>query len=77
MRDFFFLIPVSIALGVAGLMAFLWSLRRGQYDDLDGAAERILYGEDVPLQPPLSTAGKDEDRYGRDPAGQPRSKHSR
>ena len=37
-----YLIPVSIFLGLVGLGAFLWSLRSGQYDDLDGAAERIL-----------------------------------
>lgn len=36
------LIPLSLALGGIGLAAFLWSLRAGQYDDLDGAAERIL-----------------------------------
>ena len=42
MTDFFFLIPVALALGAAGLGAFMWSLRSGQYDDLDGAAERIL-----------------------------------
>lgn len=49
MSDFFYLIPVALALGVAGLAAFLWSLRNGQYDDLDGAAERILFDEDAPL----------------------------
>lgn len=42
MPDFFYLIPVMVALGAAGLAAFLWSLGNGQYDDLDGAAERIL-----------------------------------
>jgi cbb3-type cytochrome oxidase maturation protein len=36
------LIPIGIVMGVAGLVAFLWSLRTGQYEDLDGAAERIL-----------------------------------
>lgn len=49
MSDFFYLIPVALALGAAGLAAFLWSLRNGQYDDLDGAAERILFDDDVPL----------------------------
>ena len=52
MRDFFFLIPVALALGAAGLGAFLWSLRSGQYDDLDGAAERILFDDDSPLKGP-------------------------
>jgi len=49
MSDFYFLIPVALALGAAGLAAFLWSLRNGQYEDLDGAAERILFDEDRPL----------------------------
>ncbi|MBT4689251.1 MAG: cbb3-type cytochrome oxidase assembly protein CcoS, partial [Rhodospirillaceae bacterium] len=33
-------------LGLLGLAAFLWALRTGQFDDLDGAAERILYDDD-------------------------------
>lgn len=49
MSDFFFLIPISLALGLAGLVLFLWSLKNGQYEDLDGASERILYDDDMPL----------------------------
>jgi len=41
-----YLIPVALFLGVAGLVGFLWSVRSGQYDDLDGAAWRILDDED-------------------------------
>jgi cbb3-type cytochrome oxidase maturation protein len=41
-----FTIPVAIGLGLLGLLAFLWSLRSGQYDDLDGAAERIIEDDD-------------------------------
>ena len=52
MSDFFFLIPVALVLGAAGWLAFLWSLRSGQYEDLDGAAERILFDDDVPLKEP-------------------------
>ena len=37
-----------------GLGAFLWALRSGQFDDLDGAAERILYDEDDELDPTRS-----------------------
>lgn len=49
MSALIYLIPVALALGLAGLGAFLWSLRSGQYDDLQGAAERILDdGEDRP-----------------------------
>jgi cbb3-type cytochrome oxidase maturation protein len=50
MSDFYYLIPIALVLGVAGLLAFLWSLRSGQYEDLDGAAERILFDDDVPLK---------------------------
>ena len=49
MNDFLYLVPVALVLGIAGLLAFLWSLRSGQYDDLDGAAERILFEDDVPM----------------------------
>lgn len=43
-----FLIPVALALGGLGLVAFLWSLKSGQYDDLDGAGWRILSDDDLP-----------------------------
>lgn len=52
MKDFFYLIPISIALGLAGLGLFLWSLKNGQYEDLDGASERILYDDDRPSKEP-------------------------
>ena len=37
---------LALLLGGAALVAFLWSLRSGQYDDLDGAAERILLDDE-------------------------------
>ena len=37
-----YLIPAALGLGFLGLAGFLWSLKSGQYDDLDGAAVRIL-----------------------------------
>jgi len=42
-----YLVPMALALGLLGLAAFLWSLRSGQYDDLDGAALRILGDDDI------------------------------
>ncbi|MFU7529325.1 cbb3-type cytochrome oxidase assembly protein CcoS [Qipengyuania sp. ASV99] len=36
------LIPIALLMGAAGLVAFLWSMRSGQYEDMDGAAARIL-----------------------------------
>jgi len=50
MIDFFFLVPIAIGLGLAGLASFMWTLKNGQYDDLEGAAARIMIeGEDGPL----------------------------
>ena len=43
-----FLIPVALFLGLTGLVAFIWSVRSGQFDDPDGAAARILVDEDRP-----------------------------
>jgi len=43
-----FLIPIALGLGLLGLGAFLWSLKSGQYDDMDGAAERILFDDETP-----------------------------
>ena len=42
-----YLLPVALLLGLIGLAAFLWSLKSGQYDDLDGAAQRILFDDDA------------------------------
>jgi cbb3-type cytochrome oxidase maturation protein len=42
------LITASLFLGGCGLAIFLWSLRTGQYEDLDGAANRILFDHDHP-----------------------------
>ncbi|TCT06136.1 cbb3-type cytochrome oxidase assembly protein CcoS [Aquabacter spiritensis] len=47
MNVLIYLVPLALALGVAGLFAFLWCLRAGQYEDLDGAARRILSDEDI------------------------------
>lgn len=40
------LIPIALCMGLIGLVAFFWALRRGQFSDLDGAAARILIEED-------------------------------
>ncbi len=47
MNVLLYLVPMALALGGAGLAAFLWSMRAGQYDDLDGAAVRVLSDDDV------------------------------
>jgi cbb3-type cytochrome oxidase maturation protein len=44
------LVPLALGLGLAGLIGFLWSLKSGQYDDLDGAAWRAISDDDPPIQ---------------------------
>jgi cbb3-type cytochrome oxidase maturation protein len=41
MNVLIYLVPMALGLGLAGLAAFLWSLRTGQYEDMDGAALRV------------------------------------
>ena len=48
MSGLLYLIPIAMFLGLLGLGAFLWALRSGQFDDLDGAAERILFDDEEP-----------------------------
>lgn len=48
MNALVFLIPVALGLGLLGLVAFLWSLRSGQFEDLDGAAWRAISDDDLP-----------------------------
>ncbi len=49
MNGLIFLIPIALFLGALGLGAFLWSLKSGQYDDVEGAAWRVLDdGDDRP-----------------------------
>ncbi|WP_135466689.1 cbb3-type cytochrome oxidase assembly protein CcoS [Crenalkalicoccus roseus] len=42
-----FLVPLALLMGLLGLLAFLWNLRAGQYEDLDGAASRILFDDET------------------------------
>lgn len=48
MTGLLYLIPVALFLGGLGLAGFIWTLRSGQYDDLEGASWRILTDEDKP-----------------------------
>jgi cbb3-type cytochrome oxidase maturation protein len=50
MNALLLLVPMALVLGLLGLALFLWTLRNRQYDDLDGAAARILF--DDPPRPP-------------------------
>jgi len=47
MTGLLLLVPIALLMGVGALGAFLWSLRSGQYEDLDGASQRI-FEDDLP-----------------------------
>jgi cbb3-type cytochrome oxidase maturation protein len=42
-----YLVPLALALGLTGLLAFVWSIKSGQLDDLEGAALRVLSDDDI------------------------------
>ncbi len=46
MNALVFLIPIALGLGALGLAAFFWSMRNGQYEDMEGAANRILIDDE-------------------------------
>lgn len=46
MDAFLVLTVAAIALGALGVALFFWTLKSGQYDDLDGAAERVLIDDE-------------------------------
>lgn len=45
MTALIYLVPIALALGLAALAAFLWSLKSGQFEDLEGAGWRVLEDE--------------------------------
>jgi cbb3-type cytochrome oxidase maturation protein len=59
MTSLAWLVPMALALGGLGLAAFLWALRSGQFEDLQGAAYRAIDDEDDPLErpPPRHSSG--------------------
>ena len=53
MESLLYLIPAMLLLGGLGLAGFLWALKSGQYDDMEGNAARILFDDDdKPLPAP-------------------------
>ncbi len=65
MSSLLILIPAALLLGLVGLAAFLWALRAGQFDDLEGAANRILFDDEAEEKgraaPPVGRS-RDSDR---------------
>jgi cbb3-type cytochrome oxidase maturation protein len=57
MSGLLYLIPIALFLGALGLVAFLWALKSSQFEDLDGAANRILFDDDTEgATPPVRTS---------------------
>ena len=69
MEVLIYLVPLALALGLLGLVAFLWALNSGQFDDLDGAAWRAIMDDDMPTHEPSAHDDKTReaahDRQGR------------
>jgi len=55
------LIPLMIGLGLVGVAVFIWSVRSGQYDDMEGDANRIIMDDDDPLLPDTNDKDKKSD----------------
>ncbi len=63
------LVPAALVLGALGLGAFLWALRTGQFDDLEGAAYRALE-DDPPEDDATDEHTLDENPFGEEPPDQ-------
>jgi cbb3-type cytochrome oxidase maturation protein len=51
MEILFILVPLAVILAAVAIAAFVMTVKSGQYDDLDGAAHRILMDDDDPMIP--------------------------
>jgi cbb3-type cytochrome oxidase maturation protein len=59
-----YLVPAALGLGLIGLFGFMWSMRSGQYDDLEGAANRILNDDDLGADAPHPSASVPDSKGG-------------
>jgi len=63
MTGLLYLIPIALILGFVGLLAFLWAIKSEQFDDLDGAAHRILFDDnDVDTKNPNDKNPKNKNK---------------
>ena len=60
MTILFLLIPLGMIFLGAAIWAFLWAVRSGQFDDMEGPAHRILMDDDDPRIPGRNKASKDD-----------------
>ncbi len=74
MDSVYVLLPLALLLGFIGLMAFMWTLKSGQYDDLDGDAWRAIMDDDkdlIPNAPPPSKTDNHPQRPVDNPENRP------
>jgi cbb3-type cytochrome oxidase maturation protein len=76
MEVLIYLVPLALGLGLIGLIAFIWALNSGQFDDLDGAAWRVLMDDDLPTAPAEKSADAAQDRGKTDVAGHEQQGHT-
>jgi len=60
MNVLYFLLPIALLMGVMFLVLFIWATRRGQFDDLETPAHRILLEEENINTKPLTGVKRDE-----------------
>ncbi|MBF0191821.1 MAG: cbb3-type cytochrome oxidase assembly protein CcoS [Magnetococcales bacterium] len=51
MNTIYILLPLAVLLSLVGLGMMIWSIRRGQFDDMEGPAHRILFEDDQEMIP--------------------------
>lgn len=56
------LIPAALLMGLVGLAFFFWAMRNGQFEDLDGAAQRVLIDDETPVDGALVDEGEENEK---------------
>jgi cbb3-type cytochrome oxidase maturation protein len=62
MEILYLLIPLSVVLVFLIAIAFWWSVRSGQFDDMEGPAYRVLMDDDKPENEAAGEAGLNKDK---------------
>lgn len=75
MTVIFVVLPLAILIGIAGLIAFIWAARTGQFDDMETPALRMLFDDDAAKgREPRSTENADSASVNKD-SGDDRVSH--
>jgi len=69
MNILYLLIPIGVVFLGAAIGLFIWAVRSGQYDDLEGPAHRILMDDDDPRIPQYQGRERKPGRGGHDKDG--------